>query len=298
MSKSKEEILDLLNSDPGSAIDEILDLLNDNPDFSNLSTEFLADKVQYNSVEQDWRNGQITYETRRIYLNKVNLNLINKVRKLPSHIFGEFEGEEIAPDEDNIKTQIGLLTREISELGIRLSQEMNPDSQSWIRAKRHLVATQALGLIDQYKVQVSTLEYNLLAGAFQENHDYEKAEELYKRGVGNIHKYTDSVMAKITTTRNYAGFLFSQNRAEDGVKELSGAMLEGNTDFEYSINGYTCQVKFGYEWESQLFEDAKASYVKALEFFEDILNPVTRNFNISNLKNFANHKNVPDDFWE
>ena len=238
------------------------------------------------SDKDDYRRG----------INRVNVNILKIIDDLPSHYFDEQEEVSGTKEYDKDASEISSLIRELSELEIREADSNNQNTKGYINSKRHIIAIQVIRMIEQTQVSISSLEYSLIAYSFYRSVDIIKAEQIYKKAIGNIDVYTDSAQSKINAMRSYANFLYNISRYNDGAKQYESAILEGDTETSNVINGYTYQSKFANESDIPNYENALISYKTAKEFYMKIRNNIVRNHNLNDLATIWNSKNIPPSY--
>ncbi len=239
------------------------------------------------------------YDEYRRGLNKINLNLLKVIDDLPDQYFQESSRSErpetvTSVPTDEIRLQISALIKEILDINI---QEIQTSNNSYIASilnhKRHIVLNQIVRLIESNKISIAGTEYMAIALAYNSILDMLKAEQYFKRGIENIDEYTDSAFSKIYIIRSYADFLYRNNRYSDGAKQYESAILQVQGDADNIVNGYTYQMKFVNESDIQDYEEAVKSYKKAKEYYLNIKNKIAQRYNMEQLENAWNAKQVP-----
>ena len=195
---------------------------------------------------------------------------------------------------DSERTTREQLNSVISEL-IKINAENNAMSQvpiatrdfayyqktSTITQVATALSRQAVYLVKQQKGIVTDVEYVSIAQGLVLSSDIQLADKFYLESI----KSAPSKFFKVTNTRMYAGFLFSQGRHEQGRDFYQDALgeLNNDTDFNKYTNGYTYHTWMASEGSNGFWEEAEEKYYKAKRLFGSISNPFIKDNSITYL---------------
>lgn len=292
---SRIELKQLITEDTLLAMGKLENLLTEKEDkeFINI---LLVIKGNYNELEKNNRSGIVGIEDYHREINRINLNVLKIMDDIPAFYFDKPSEHQADEEFSRSEFEIAALIRELGELEIREAELFQPNSKGYINSKRHIIAMQLVRMIEKTKVSVSSLEYSMIAYSFYRNVDIVKAEQMYKKAIENIDSYADSAQSKINAIRSYANFLYNINRFEDGAKQYESALLEGDTEANNFINGFTYQMKFANECGIADYNSAVISYKKAKEYYLNIKNSSNRLHNLNGLSNVWDAQNMPPGF--
>jgi tetratricopeptide (TPR) repeat protein len=293
--KSKIELKKMLADSSIKTLDYLEQLLVDKHDEENTNLMILI-RSNLNSVEKVHTSGVSNYDDYQRGLNQVSVNILKIIDTLPDNYFSTDTKERKTNDVNTYEIEVLSLLRALADIEIKESDSTNAAVNAYLNSKRHLLAIQAIRMINQNNVSISSLEYSLIANAFFRNVDPVKAEEIYKKAIESIDEYSDTAQSKIRAIRAYANFLYNINRTTDAAKQYESAILEGNTEADNIENGYTLQMLFSNECDSQDYERAVKTYKKAKDYLLKIGNSQVRSYQLNFLETVWNNKKVPPNY--
>ncbi len=99
-------------------------------------------------------------------------------------------------------------------------------------------------------------------------------------------KAAPSDFYRIINTRGYADFLFRQGRHEQGRRSYQQALdiLNNDTDFNKSVNGYTYQMWMVSEAAHRFNEEAETYYTRAKRLLDSVSHPVMKQNDLNRLE--------------
>lgn len=301
--KSKVEVKKMI-VESASEVLNYLEELTSNENDAAIFNLILTIKSELSDLNKLKLGGNISLEEYRRILSKIRLNILNITEEIPDRYFSRKEEEAGSNaaifQNENIYIEVFSLIRQLADIRI---QEINADSSpsaealhSHLNSSRHILVNQIIKLVEVKQFSLSSVEYRIIAEAFQAVYDNVKAEEYFKRAIETIDEYTDSTNSKIVAIRSYAGFLYLMNKPEEGAKQFASAILNNTNDISNNFNGYTFQMQFANEVDVGNYDLAIECYKKAKAYYLKIGNIGVRDRNLSSLENTWNYKNMPTSF--
>jgi len=290
--KTKFEVKKLIEDNLLDVFDYLENVLTDKEE-SNFVNPLVILKSSFKETQQLNNLGAMDYDDFSRKIIQIKLNVLNLIDDIPNHFF---ESKTVQIDNKNkitIQSQdsdytfltISKLIRELVDIAADFSLNQN---ESIIRKnlndKRTVLVNQVSKLINRHQFSLSGIEYQIIANAFYEISDYDKATEFYKKAIESIDEFTESAVSKIISIRSYANFLFKINEIELGKKHYQTAILNVNSSQANLQNGKTYQMQFINYIEHRMVETAVESYQLAKEYYLKIENPTTKNRLIRDLK--------------
>lgn len=299
---SRIQLKQLITKNPMQALKQIEALLSDQED-QELFNVLIVLKSELIRIEQSQKTGTIDNDEYRRQLNRINLNIISLIDDLPDGYLDQPPEADENPELSRFSLIVADLIRELGKLDIQEAKALAVPTQPattpvfiQINRQRHIIALQAIRLIEQERLSISSLEYAQIAQAFYRNVDVIKSEQIYKKAIRNVDEYTDSASSKIAVIRGYAQFLYNIGRPKEGERQYESAILEGISETDNVNNGQTYQMRFANECDIPDYDSALISYKKAKEYFIKINNNFTRNYNLTALESAWNEKKVPPNY--
>ena len=208
-----------------------------------------------------------------------------------SNLFGQIRDDNLT--DGSMKSQSEKLERLIDET-TKLLHKLNPKSQPEEFEKALSMALSALELSQNLKdrVLISSSLF-LTSRIFEEKGDSDKAIEYYRKTLDSIleakTELTDKSSlrgierAQIIVLKNLGRFYYSQGLYEEAMKFLNQALLLDNGDGQNEKIGMVHRYLGDSQTALRLREEAKASYLKAIEIFNTLGLSLDKGIVLSNL---------------
>jgi tetratricopeptide (TPR) repeat protein len=293
--KSKETIKGLIVKKPQEALEYLAEVVDRKEDTATFNAVLLIES-QLSDLNNHNMQGTIALDDFTLGIQKIRNNILNVIEQAGDQYFSEEETEIIEHKDMATLFQVFALLRDLLELKINealLLADPVPSIGSYTNVKRHIILNQIIKLLRYSNIELSSVEYRVIAEAFQGLSDDIKAEEYFKKALNVIDEFTDSTNSKIVAIRSYGNFLYAKGKSAEGLKQYQSAIIDGTSQEVMTFNGYTYRLIFGQEADFGHYEVALEFYKKAVECFNKITNPTLRNNSLNALNAAWEAKKMP-----